>query len=94
MVAYKSNEQKCAIYQHNHSVGERQNIIPGMNRTDRHSKPRIVVETVSHKKRVLLRVLFLAVISGLLSCIPQPYAMAAQTLFYVIDFYLNADNLK
>ena len=91
---YVADEQKCAIYQRKYSAGEHRNIVPGMNRTDRHSKLKIVVETVSRKKRVLRRVLFLAVISGLLSCIPQPYAMAAQTLFYVVDFYLNADDPK
>lgn len=58
MVAYKSNEQKCAIYQHNHSVGERQNIVPGMikrNSTYRHMRKRDFASVPESPRAAFLR---------------------------------------
>ena len=53
-----ANEQKCAIYQHNHLVGERQNIIPGMikrNSTYRHMRKRDFASAPESPRAAFLR---------------------------------------
>ena len=55
---------------------------------------RVRVETRSGSARALRRVLFLAVASGLISLIPQPWGAVAATAFYVVDHYANSNHLE
>lgn len=97
MVGYKSNEQQCAIYQHNHSVGERQNIIPGMIKRNSTYQPKHCRQRVNpsaadalHRLRVAIfkaAGFFLASVAG--EIVVQAFQPEIKTLALMLRAFIG-----
>lgn len=92
-----ANEQKCAIYQHNHLVGERQNIIPGMIKRNSTYQPKHCRQRVNpsaadalHRLRVAIfkaAGFFLASVAG--EIVVQAFQPEIKTLALMLRAFIG-----